>query len=348
MRKNSIILCFLVLLLVLTACTANKQEKESANTANGGKETASASIVPSESPQQSTEPNGAEPVFPREIESVGGKVTIEKQPVKVGLASWTLLEMLLPFDQLSAGITVPFAAKNSVLESEELKHYIDRFEQLEIVGESTKVNLEAMLAYAPDVIIAGSNTNQDVKEQLEQIAPTVWLNETNLDIRNQWPEVVTWFGTLLGQEERAKEVVDSFAAKQIEGKEKLAIRNGETVLFVQVREKAVYVMPPSTMKLFYDGLGLTAPDDLEDLPSYGQITLEGLQEINPDHLFLGYFNYTDKTLEAITDEWEQSEVWKSMKSVKNNHVYAINGELALGVGPIGQTYGLDKVIEAME
>ncbi|WP_135549380.1 ABC transporter substrate-binding protein [Paenibacillus cymbidii] len=78
------------------------------------------------------------------------------------------------------------------------------------------------------------------------------------------------------------------------------------------------------------------------------ITLEGLSAINPDHLVLGYFNWTDKSLPALTDDWQKSEVWKSLKAVKNNRVYGINGELALGIGPIGQTYGIDAVVNAMK
>ncbi|RKN75999.1 hypothetical protein [Paenibacillus ginsengarvi] len=61
---------------------------------------------------------------------------------------------------------------------------------------------------------------------------------------------------------------------------------------------------------------------------------------------LGFFNYTNKA-PALTEEWQKSEVWKSLKAVKNNHVYSLNGELAMGLGPIGQQYGLETLIQAM-
>ncbi len=344
MRKSRLGIGLLVLLMVLTACApANRGEEQgSAAGPAGNAETAAPVQQPSPSPEASA-------AFPRVVESAGGEqVTIEKRPLKVGLAAWQLLEMLLPFDQPSAGITVPFAAANSVLESDVLKPYVDRFDELEIIGENVKVNLEVLLAYAPDLIIAGSNTNKDIKEQLEQIAPTVWIDEDKINIRNEWPQVVTLMGDILGQEDRAKEVVEQFADLQDEGRKKLASRSGETVLFVQVREKAVYVMTPSSLARYYEGLGLTPPPDAENLPARGQISLEGLSTIDPDHLFLGHFNYTNPSLAALTDEWKNSEVWKALKAVKNNHVYPINGELALGLGPIGQTYGLETVIEAMK
>lgn len=341
MRKSILGICVLILMLVLAACTSNNGNKEAGSSTE-------ATASPSASTQQSEQPSAAAPAFPRQVESAGGAITIEKQPLKIGLASWQLVEMLLPFDLSSAAITLPFASANSVLESDALKPYVDKFDQLEIVGEDTKVNLETMLAYAPDVIIAGSNTNKEIKAQLEQIATTVWIDEEKINIRNSWPEVVTLIGNIIGQEERAKEVIERFAALQQEGKEKLATHSGETVLFVQVREKAVYVMPPSGLTRYYEGLGLTPPPNTENLPAYGQITLEGLSEINPDHLFLGHFNYTNKSLAALTDDWQNSEVWKSLKAVKNNRVYPLNGELSLGLGPIGQTYGLETIIASMK
>jgi iron complex transport system substrate-binding protein len=157
---------------------------------------------------------------------------------------------------------------------------------------------------------------------------------------------VNVIGSVLGQEKLAGELSANFAAKQKEGKQKLAAKNGESILFVQVREKAIYVMQPKGLGIYYEGLGLTSPNFAADMPANGQITLEGLSVINPDHLVLGYFNYTNKA-EALTDEWQKSEVWKSLKAVKQNHVYSINGELALGLGPIGQMYGLEALIKAM-
>lgn len=336
MRKSMLGIMMLAIVLVFAACgSASESSKEEQSAADG----ASQSVKPS--------PEAAATAFPRDIASAGGPVTIQKQPMKVGLASWTFMEMLFPFDVPSAGLTVPFAAAKSSLESELYKPYANKFKELKIVGENAQVNLEALLAYGPDVIVAGSKTNAAIKAQLEQIAPTVWVDEDKINVRQDWQQVVALLGSILGQEKRAQEVIDQFAAKQNEGKQKLAARSGETVLFVQVREKAVYVMNAASLPQYYNGLGLTPPDE-KNMPTTSQVTLEGLSVINPDHLVLGYFNWTDKSLPALTDEWQNSEVWKSLKAVKNNHVYALNGELALGIGPIGQTYGIDTVVNAMK
>ncbi|WP_246132133.1 ABC transporter substrate-binding protein [Paenibacillus hemerocallicola] len=341
-RKAIGMFAMIFMILLAAACSSSQQAQEPNDTAAGSGDTAAGAAA------QPKEASKTDDTFPRKVESAGGGVTIEKRPQKVALASWQLVEMMLPFDQPSVGVTLPFAAANSVLESEQLKPHVDKFKEFKIVGEGTKVNLEALLSYGPNLIIAGSKTNLAIKEQLEQIAQVVWIDEESINTRTEWPKVVSLIGSFLGQEKRAAELIEKFAATQKAGKQKLAVRQGESVLFVQVRDKAVYVMQPNTLLPYYDGLGLTLPKTSENMPANGQITLEGLSVINPDHLVLGYFNYTNKSLAALTDEWEKSEVWKSLKAVKEKQVYALNGELAMGLGPIGQQYGLESIIKAME
>lgn len=112
---------------------------------------------------------------------------------------------------------------------------------------------------------------------------------------------------------------------------------------MQVREKEVWLQGIDYLKPYYDGLGLKAP--VPDTMQEGeQISLEGITTLDIDHLFLGYFNDSDQSIPTLTDEWEESEVWRGLKAVQNNHVYSINGELALGYGPIGITYGVQAVL----
>jgi iron complex transport system substrate-binding protein len=68
---------------------------------------------------------------------------------------------------------------------------------------------------------------------------------------------------------------------------------------------------------YYEPLGLKPPEQANG--DGAELSLEGLTKINPDYIFLGYFNYTDKSLPALADEWEKTDVWKSLKAVKANH-----------------------------
>lgn len=207
------------------------------------------------------------------------------------------------------------------------------------------MNLEALLQYEPDLILAGSITNKEIAEQLSQIAPMVMIDEEKTNVWTDWQGVITQFGEILGQEELAEQTIDTFTAKVEQAKQQLNSVEG-TVAYVQVREKTIWLQGMSYTGEYYEPLGLTAPEEAKG--DGMELSLEGLSAIDPDHLFLGYFNYNDSSLPALSDEWEQSEVWKKLKAVQKNQVYGINGELAYGYGPISRSSGVEAIVDALK
>ncbi|MDF2927707.1 MAG: transporter substrate-binding protein [Paenibacillaceae bacterium] len=259
---------------------------------------------------------------------------------------WGYGDAILLFDLPSLALALPFTEKQSVLHTDSYKPYVDRLPELRIIGENTLVNLEALLAYEPDLIIAGNAINKDIQAELKKIAQTVVIDEQTTDVWSDWASVVTKFSEILGQEETAKRFIAGYQAQLQAAKEKLADLD-ETVAFVQVRENAVWLQGTQYLKHYYEGMGLKPPAS-GDMEKGAQISLEGLSVVNPDHLFLGYFNYSDKSIPALTDQWEGTAVWNMLKAVQNKHVYGINGELALGYGPIGNSYGVQAILEALD
>jgi iron complex transport system substrate-binding protein len=79
------------------------------------------------------------------------------------------------------------------------------------------------------------------------------------------------------------------------------------------------------------GLGLTAPDGYTN-DTEGAMSLEGLSELNPDHIF--YMSDTAGDYKAVYDELQASSVWTSLNAVKNGNVYPID-------------HGIDTVFEAL-
>lgn len=284
-------------------------------------------------------------VFPRTVKDAFGEVVIEEAPLKIALVHWGLSETLLTFDLNSVALALPFTHNQSVLNTEQYKPYVDKIGELTIVGENTEVNLEALLEYEPDLILAGSDTNKEISEELRKIGTTYFVDEAAVDVWGNWPSVMRLFGELLGQETHAEEHISGFEALQAEGKRKLAHVEG-TVAFVQVRENAVWLQGPAFINHYYDGLGLRPPEG--DLAAEGgQLSLEGLSEVDPEHLFLGYFNYSDPSLSAEVDAWEETAIWQALTANQQNQTYAFDGQLALGYGPIGQAYGMEQIVQAL-
>lgn len=284
--------------------------------------------------------------FPRSVTSANGEeITITEKPQKIALVHWGLTQDLLGFDLPSIAVTLPFTAKQSFLDTELYKPYVEKFDEVTVVGENTAVNLEALLEYEPDLILAGSVTNKDITEQLSQIAPTILIDEEKTNVWTDWQSVITKFGEILGQEELAEQTIDEFSAEVEQVNQQLSGVEG-TVAYLQVRDKTIWLQGTNYAGDYYEPIGLKAPE--EAIGDGIELTLEGLSAIDPDHLFLGYFNYTDKSLPALSDEWEKSEVWNKLKAVKQDQVYAINGELSYGYGPISRINGLKAIADALK
>lgn len=324
------------LLLLLSACS---------NNVNSGNNGAAASPSPA-APQQEAAATEA-PAFPRTIEAANGSIEIARKPERVAVVHWGYVDSLLLFDLPSAGLALPFTKDTSSLGTDTYKPYVDRIGELAIVGENTTVNLEALLAYGPDLIIAGNAVNAEITEQLEKIATTVVIDETATDVWSNWPALVTEFGHILGQEEVAEQFISGYQAKVADAKAKLADVQGN-VAFLQVRNNAVYLGGTKYLTQYYDqGIGLTAPDD-PAMAEGAEMSLETLAALDPDHLVLGYFNYDSPETASLTDEWEQTEVWKKLKAVQSGQTYSVNGVLAMGYGPLANTYGVEAVLEALD
>ncbi|CAH1227855.1 MULTISPECIES: ABC transporter substrate-binding protein [Paenibacillus] len=338
-KNRGLLAALIVLVFMLAACSGQSEsgqtQTDTRQSANEKAENSKTSVDP-----ESTEE--ANVTYPRTIQDARGSVTLEQQPKRVALAHWGLSDDLLVFELDSIAITLPFTKNQSLLDSDIYKPYVEGKKQIEVVGENTQVNLEALLAYDPDLIIAGSETNKDIIEQLDQIAPTIVIDETKSDVFKEWRATINEFGNILGQEETAQKYISDFDGKLAEGKNKLASMDG-TVAFLQIREKQAYLQGKDYITEYYEGLGLTPPST-----EAGELTLEGLAELDPDYLFLGYFNMEDPSLPAVSDEWEKSAVWKGLKAVRNGHVYKINGQIAFGFGPISKNYGVEAIVHAAQ
>lgn len=339
MKNQSLFIAMLVIwVALLTACggsTGHSGQSGAPETHEGSAESSAGSTGDSSNAS-----------FPRTIADATGEVAIKKQPKKVALVHWGLSDVMLTFDLDTVAITLPFTSVQSVLKTDVYKPYVNKHREIAIVGENTGVNMEAVLAYEPDLIIAGSSTNKNQLGQLGQIAQTIVIDEEKTNVFEDWKAVMTQFGRILGQEENARAFIAAFDKRTQEAKAKLAGVGG-TVVFVQVREKNMWLSSPTTLSLYYAGLGLKPPE-APMMKEGGQLSLEGLSQLNPDHLFLGHFNYEDPTLPAVTDEWKKSEVWKQLKAVQQGQTYPFNGQLALGFGPIGKAYGIDAILKAIK
>lgn len=234
-----------------------------------------------------------------------------------------------------------------------------------ILGATSQINYEAVLAASPDLIVVMDSPvyEESLYEELSKIAPTIFIS------REDWRKGIVELGELIGEADKAKEIVGTFEEKLAEAKETVANAVGEdnTVAFLRMSQKMAYFWFPfpedSTDKgyvgLIYDSLGLSPDPYVTELKEgnpdeeWGiQLSLEKLPEIQADYIFVtaGSSGGTAEDYEAMKQELqgvEELHVWNTIPAVQNDHVYQVSAKHWMLAGPYADELKINDVVEAL-
>lgn len=193
-----------------------------------------------------------------------------------------------------------------------------------------KINFEKIMALNPDLIIASDADQKDV-EQLSKIAKTVTVKATL-----NWQETIRGVAAAVGDDATADAYINQFLAKQEAAAKTLeqAGVNGKTALFMMPWKKSFTYWSGSRMSIYYEKLGFKP---FEGLKNVGDITLEGISELNPEYIFIGK-DYTHGS-EITLEELNKNAVWNTLSAVKNKKMFVVDTEI-LGPLAMGQFKGL--------
>lgn len=202
-------------------------------------------------------------------------------------------------------------------------------EKLKDVAEVSEENLEKIIELEPDLIIALSTVKN--VEKLKQIAPTVTYTWGKLDYLTQHLEI----GKLLGKEKEAKAWVEDFKKRAKAAGEKIRAKIGEdaTVSVIESYEKQLYVFGNNWARgteLLYQAMNLKMPEKVKEMalkPGYYAISPEVLPEFAGDYLVFSKSPDADNS-------FQQTETYKNIPAVTNNHVFELNAKEASFSDPI--------------
>ncbi|WP_141500326.1 ABC transporter substrate-binding protein [Paenibacillus luteus] len=323
-KQSVTMLLLLSLTLLLSACSSSPNS----TTANGNGQNNTAK------PTASVQPSEQPAVQERVIKHAWGETVIKGEPQHIISLFPAATDYLL-----ALGI-VPQAASSNGEGSDEFPTYLsDRLQGKENLGWQVEPNFESILAAEPDLIV-GQDFMGDAFENLNKIAPTLFAEKVKDEqgvIRMKTS--LLKLGEMLEKTEQAKQVIADYEKQAAEGRDKIKQAIGdETVMFLRLSDKEVRYYSKRNYEVLYDDLALQPPASIPD-PSESMkvISLEALPSIDPDHIILLSSDG------AEVSEIEKTAVWKSLKAVKNNHVYMADYGLWFQGpgGPIGQS----KIIE---
>ncbi|MGM0875422.1 MAG: ABC transporter substrate-binding protein [Bacillota bacterium] len=257
------------------------------------------------------------------IEHAMGSTEITGTPKKVVILTNEGTEALL-----SMGVT-PVGAVQSWLGDPWYEHITSDMEGVEVVGTEAEVNVEAIAALQPDLIIGNKMRQEKIYDKLSAIAPTVFA-ET---LRGDWQENFKLYAKTLNREEEGQKVIDDFEARITEFKETAGDKLNQEVSVVRFMAGLTRVYYTDTFSgVIFDKLGLKHSSTVQELFADNpddlfvrEVGKEVIPQMDADILF--YFTYAppgDTEATKTEEEWTNDPLWKNLEVVKAEKAYKVD------------------------
>lgn len=301
-KKISLLFMSLMLVFALAACGSNNSSNSSnSGNTSGGTEAASST--------NTTEPVAAAPAENEEmtIKHQLGEATLKKNPAKVVVFDYGTLETL---DKLGVEIAaVPQGNLPSHLEKYNDSKYTN-------AGTLFEPDFEKLNALKPDVIFI-SGRSSEAYEELNKIAPTIFMGVDTQNYMASFTENVKTMGELFGKEAEAEQELAAIN-DSVKAVNDLTSASGKKGLIILTTGGKVSAFGPgSRFGIIHDVLGVTPVDESIKVDTHGNsISFEFVAEKNPDYLFV-----VDRDA-VVTEEGKQATSAKEI--VENDLVKKTN------------------------
>ena len=269
-------------------------------------------------------------VFPRTLTHANGETTLEAKPQRVVVLDTGELDAVLSLGITPVGIPSTEGA-NSIP-----SYLADAVSDAKTVGTIQELNLEAVAALKPDLIIGSQLRADKLYPQLSQIAPTVFSIRPGFP----WKENFRLAASALGEETKAVEVLNAYQdkatslGKEVPGDPKIS-------LLRFMPEKTRLYGNASLIGVILKDAGISRPanQDIEDLAV--EISAENLAEADSDWIFYTSYGTPEATGEKAALE---GPIWSKLEAVKAGNVQRVNDDVwFLGLGPTGASIVLDDL-----
>ncbi|MGM0845085.1 MAG: siderophore ABC transporter substrate-binding protein [Bacillota bacterium] len=295
MKKNLLgLLLAALLMFVLAACGTN----EEASGETESVETATESAASSSESTESEEP--AEITVKHEL----GEAVVTKNPSNVVVFDFGALDTL---DKL--GVEVAGVAKAGAMPGYLSKYQDDKYEN---VGSLKEPDFETIYGMEPELILI-SGRQSAAYEELNKIAPTVFIGIDNANYMESFTHNVELLGEIFGKEDAAAEELAAINEKVSELQEMTKDDDNKGLVTLTTGGKLSAYGAGSRFGILHDVFGVKQADENIEASTHGmKVTFEYIAEKNPDYLFI-----IDRD-QAVGEEAKTSEVFNNDLVNKTN------------------------------
>nr|BFF02932.1 amonabactin ABC transporter substrate-binding protein [Streptoalloteichus tenebrarius] len=277
----------------------------------------------------------------RTITDVTGKqMEVPANPQRVLALSEQDLDAVLALDMRPVGTVNGRGQKTPP------RYLGDRVKDVKVVGDITTPSMDKVVEANPDVILAGGLTDENLLNQLRQVAPTVVTYKPETD----WKTAFRTEADVLNKTEKAEAVLADYDRRVQEVKGKLGPNANAEVSIVRWNPKGPGVMQTQQFaSLVVADLGLRRPAAQQE-PGFSHgapLSLEALAKMDGDWLFLGTLTPDGEAVQAM-EQARNTPAFQQLKAVRDNHLVPVDGSLWTSRGgPLGARAVLDDVQKAM-
>jgi len=250
------------------------------------------------------------------VEHAMGSTTIKDTPKRIVILTNEGTEALL-----ALGIK-PVGAVKSWTGDPWYPHIAEDMKDAEVVGTESEVNMEAIIALKPDLIIGNKMRQEKVYDQLSKIAPTVFA-ET---LRGNWQENFQLYAKAVNKEKEGQMVIADYEQRITDISEKLGDKVNQEISIVRFMAGDVRIYHKDTFSgVILDQIGFARPES-QNVDDFAErnATKERIPAMDGDVIF--YFTYETGDGEASTleKEWIEDPLFKNLSAVKAGKVYKVD------------------------
>jgi len=278
----------------------------------------------------------AEPgVFPRTVTHALGETVLESKPTRVVVLDGGELD-----DVLSLGIT-PVGLANPESAAGQPSYLADKLDGVADVGTINNLDLEAIAALEPDLILGSKLRADQLYPQLSQIAPTVFAIRPGFP----WKENFLLVADAVGEENEAVEVLNAYQRRADDIR---ASFDGTppTISLVRFMSGKIRLYGNlSFIGVILQDVGLPRPalQDVDELAV--EVSPETITQAEGDRVFYTSYGRPEDTGEAAVIA---GPLWNQIEAVQSGRATRVSDETwFLALGPTGAMLVLDDLEELL-
>jgi iron complex transport system substrate-binding protein len=273
------------------------------------------------------------------VETANGPVEVPRNPERVVVLDTGELDTAL-----TLGIT-PVGSVHALEENDFLGYFpAKRQEGIADVGAITQPNLETVNELDPDVIIGSNVRDEERYDELSQIAPTVFAEDTGAT----WQENFLMFAEALDKADEAQRVIADYedhvaeVVDTIGGPEAAAGLEVSILRFIDGADARLYG-PESFIGTVLEDVGVGRPAILAEAEDgfAVEISPEQVDQADGDVVFYSSYGSTDGSGE---DAAVGGPLWDTLTAVQNDRAFRVDDDLwFLGIGYTAANQILDEL-----